>query len=60
MNSDPPRPYVPFAGVSHLAFITRELEATIRFYRDLLGLPLVVALGHGATKHYFFRRLRSS
>ena len=45
----------PFTGVNHLAFITRDLQATIRFYRDLLGLPLVIAMGERSSKHYFFQ-----
>ncbi|SVB60961.1 uncharacterized protein METZ01_LOCUS213815, partial [marine metagenome] len=28
------------SGINHLAFITHDLEATIRFYRDLLGMTL--------------------
>lgn len=55
MNTETRSPFVPFTGVSHLAFITRDLDATIRFYRDLLGLPLFAALGQSAGKHYFFR-----
>ena len=54
MNNESPSPYVGFTGVSHLAFITRDLEATVRFYRDLLGLRLGLALADSTTKHYFF------
>ncbi len=42
-------------GINHLAFITDDMEKTIRFYRDLLGLPLVAGVGHGGYRHYFFR-----
>ena len=55
MNTGSRPPFVPFTGVSHLAFITRDLQATIRFYRDLLGLPLVVSLAEGSTRPYFFQ-----
>ncbi len=42
-------------GVNHLAFITSDLEKTIRFWRDLLGLPLQAGIGHEGYRHYFFR-----
>jgi catechol 2,3-dioxygenase-like lactoylglutathione lyase family enzyme len=44
-----------FTGVHHLAFIAQDLDATIRFWRDLLGLPLSVTTGSAGFKHYFFR-----
>ena len=44
-----------YTGMHHLAFITKDLEATIRFYRDLLGFPLVAGLGNNSFKHYFFK-----
>jgi hypothetical protein len=44
-----------YNGINHLAFITRDMNATIRFYRDLLGFPLVSGVGNGAFKHYFFQ-----
>lgn len=28
-------------GISHLAFITHDMEASVRFYRDVLGLKVV-------------------
>ena len=42
-------------GINHLAFITHDLEATIRFYRDLLGMTLEAGVGHDGFRHYFFR-----
>lgn len=42
-------------GINHLAFITPDLEGTIRFYRDLLGLELFAGIGHDGYRHYFFR-----
>ncbi len=42
-------------GINHLAFITEDLVATVRFYRDLLGMELVAGIGHDGYRHYFFR-----
>ncbi len=42
-------------GINHLAFITDDLEKTIRFYRDLLGMELVAGVGHDGYRHYFFK-----
>ena len=42
-------------GINHLAFITGDMEKTIRFYRDLLGLTLSAGVGHNGLRHYFFR-----
>jgi catechol 2,3-dioxygenase-like lactoylglutathione lyase family enzyme len=42
-------------GINHLAFITPDLEGTIRFYRDLLHLELSSGIGHHGYRHYFFR-----
>ena len=40
-------------GINHLAFITDDLEKTIRFYRDLLGMKLMAGIGHDGYRHYF-------
>ncbi len=42
-------------GINHLAFITGDMEKTIRFYRDLLGMELVAGIGHEGYRHYFFQ-----
>lgn len=42
-------------GIHHLAFITNDMDKTIRFYRDLLGFTLTAGLGNEEFKHYFFR-----
>lgn len=36
-----------FAGVNHLALTVTDLDASQRFYCDLLGFTLVLDLGHG-------------
>lgn len=43
-----------FTGINHLAMATGDLDATIRFWRDLLGMRLVAGLGHPGFRHYFF------
>lgn len=43
-----------FTGVNHLAMATGDMDATIRYWRDLLGLRLVAGLGHPGFRHYFF------
>ena len=41
--------------INHLAFITSDMEKTIRFYRDLLGMELTAGIGHDGYRHYFFK-----
>lgn len=60
------RPTTPIRGVNHLALVTRDMDATIRFYRDVLGLPLIGAIrveefhtdyewgNRVGARHYFF------
>ncbi|MBU1247269.1 MAG: VOC family protein [Proteobacteria bacterium] len=43
-----------YTGVNHLAMATGDMEATIRFWRDLLGMRLVAATGRAGYRHYFF------
>lgn len=43
-----------FTGINHLALATGDMDATIRYWRDLLGLRLVAGLGHPGYRHYFF------
>jgi len=43
-----------FNGVNHLAFATGNMDMTIRYWRDLLGMRLVAGLGDGKFRHYFF------
>jgi catechol 2,3-dioxygenase-like lactoylglutathione lyase family enzyme len=45
---------VQFNGINHLALITPNMEETVRFYRDAMGLPLVGAIGNENFRHYFF------
>ncbi|WP_084058204.1 VOC family protein [Desulfacinum hydrothermale] len=43
-----------YGGIHHLAMVTRDMDTTIRFWRDLLGMRLVVAMGRPGYRHYFF------
>ncbi|MFU8766435.1 MAG: VOC family protein [Candidatus Methanoperedens sp.] len=45
---------VRFNGVNHLAMATGDMDMTIRFWRDLLGMRLVAGLGKPGYRHYFF------
>jgi len=42
-----------YTGINHLAMVTGDMDATIRFWRDLLGMRLVAGLGHPGYRHYF-------
>ena len=46
---------VKFNGVNHLAMATGDMDKTIRFWRDLLGMRLVAGLGRKGYRHYFFQ-----
>ena len=41
-------------GVNHLALVTPDMDATVRFYTGVLGMPLVMTLMAGPMRHYFF------
>ena len=45
---------VRYTGINHLAMVTGDMDATIRFWRDLLGMRLVAGLGGPGYRHYFF------
>jgi catechol 2,3-dioxygenase-like lactoylglutathione lyase family enzyme len=45
---------IRYTGINHLAMATGDMDRTIRFWRDLLGLRLVAGLGRPGYRHYFF------
>ncbi len=45
---------VQYTGINHLALVTHDMTATIRFWRDLLGLRLIAGLGRVGYRQYFF------
>jgi len=46
---------IKYNGVNHLAMATGDLDKTVRFWRDLLGMRLVAGLGQPGYRHYFFQ-----
>lgn len=48
-----------FSGINHLVMVTGDMDQTVRFYRDVLGMPLVATIGNRPDdypfRHYFFR-----
>jgi catechol 2,3-dioxygenase-like lactoylglutathione lyase family enzyme len=46
---------IQYTGVNHLAMVTGDMDKTIRYWRDLLGMRLVAGLGSPGYRHYFFR-----
>ena len=48
--SDTPR----WRGINHLALVTPDMDATVRFYAGVLGMRLVATTRAGPMRHYFF------
>ncbi|MEJ2695717.1 MAG: VOC family protein [Candidatus Sulfobium sp.] len=45
---------IRYNGINHLAMVTGDLDGTIRYWRDLLGMRMVAGLGKPGYRHYFF------
>lgn len=45
---------IRYRGINHLAMVTRDMDRTVRFWRDFLGMRLVAGLGKRNYRHYFF------
>ncbi|MBF0185433.1 MAG: VOC family protein [Magnetococcales bacterium] len=43
-----------YQGIHHTAFATADAEATVHFWRDLLGMRLVLISGEPGNRQYFF------
>ena len=41
-------------GVHHLALITTDMDATVRFYHQVLGARLITTIATDSFRHYFF------
>ena len=52
MPDTPEQPH--WRGINHLALVTADMDATVRFYHGVLGARLVATLGTPAFRHYFF------
>ncbi|MEE8401208.1 MAG: VOC family protein [Candidatus Hydrothermarchaeaceae archaeon] len=44
---------VKFNGISHFAMATSDMDSTVRYWRDLLGMRLVAGLGKPGYRQYF-------
>lgn len=45
---------VRWRGVHHLALVTTDMDATVRFWHGVLGARLVTTIATPAFRHYFF------
>jgi len=43
-----------WSGINHLALVTPDMDATVRFYVGVLGMRLVATTMAGPMRHYFF------
>lgn len=43
-----------YKGINHIALVTNDMERTVRFWRDLLGMRLIIAMGRRGYRQYFF------
>ncbi len=51
-----PTPTQPaWHGINHLALVTDDMDATVRFWHGVLGAEIVATVGNQHFKHYFFR-----
>jgi catechol 2,3-dioxygenase-like lactoylglutathione lyase family enzyme len=44
-----------YNGINHVALATGDMDSTIRFWRDLLGMRLVGGHGKPGNRQYFFK-----
>ncbi len=53
MATDETRP--AWNGINHLALVTDDMDATVRFWHGVLGAEIIATVGAPGFKHYFFR-----
>ena len=51
-STERPAPY--WRGINHLALVTTDMDATVRFYHGILGARLVGTVASATFRHYFF------
>lgn len=51
---EPAQDSVQWRGVNHLALITTDMDATVRFWHGVLDARLVATLATPSFRHYFF------
>ncbi|WP_066900297.1 VOC family protein [Mycolicibacterium houstonense] len=51
-----PNPEFEFGGINHVALVCADMERTVDFYTNVLGMPLIKALDlpGGMGQHFFF------
>jgi catechol 2,3-dioxygenase-like lactoylglutathione lyase family enzyme len=45
---------IQYTGINHIALATNNMDRTIRFWRDLLGMKLIAGLREPGSRQYFF------
>jgi catechol 2,3-dioxygenase-like lactoylglutathione lyase family enzyme len=45
---------VRWRGLNHLALVTPDMDATVRFWHGVLGARIVASIGTDTFRHYFF------
>ena len=53
-HEDQQDPIVRWRGINHLALVTNDMDATVRFYHGVLGARLIATIGTPYFRHYFF------
>jgi catechol 2,3-dioxygenase-like lactoylglutathione lyase family enzyme len=48
-------PTPAWMGINHLALVTTDMDATVRFWHEVLGAEIIATVATPDFKHYFFR-----
>lgn len=56
IKPDNPNPEFEFGGINHVALVCSDMERTVDFYANVLGMPLIKSLDlpGGIGQHFFF------
>jgi catechol 2,3-dioxygenase-like lactoylglutathione lyase family enzyme len=44
---------ITYRGINHVAMATSDMDHTVRFWRDLLGMCLIASMGKPGQRQYF-------